>query len=109
MKPVVADHLPLEERLAILRNADSLRAWSSLDNTRFCILCGRTFTGRQVSFQADGRGGYTPGCPTEDCPSTVRDWFYHCARPGAAKAARSRTDEAEMDFLTMFGQSNLAG
>ncbi|GEM_PF-2048204 len=64
-----------EEKLQILREADPLRPWESLDESRHCVLCERTFTGRQVRISTDRRGRHNVNCPTEDCPSTPREWI----------------------------------
>jgi hypothetical protein len=69
-------HLPPEERLEILRKADGLRKWKSLDDQRICVVCERVFTGRQIQIQRDQRGRYLLQCPTEGCPSFLAHWFY---------------------------------
>jgi len=68
--------LPSEERLALLRAADQLRHWSSLDDNRVCILCERKFNGRQVGISR-GRGGRVRlHCPTEGCNAGPSQWVY---------------------------------
>ena len=69
-------HLSLEQRLEILRAADGLRKWQSLDDKRVCVVCDREFTGRQVQISRDQRGRYLLQCPTAGCPSIVAHWFY---------------------------------
>ncbi len=66
----------IEERLSILKRQDRFRDWDSLDDQRFCILCDRTFTGRQVDIIRAGRGRWMLHCPTETCKSTPRHWVY---------------------------------
>ena len=63
------------DRLSILCREDGYREWRSLDDKRFCILCERTFTGRQVELQMR-RGRFSLHCPTEDCNSTPRQWVH---------------------------------
>lgn len=75
---VVNQHMRPEERLSILRREDRLRQWQSLDDSRFCILCERTFSGRQVDIRGRSGGRCTLHCPTEDCSSTPQHWV----RPG---------------------------
>lgn len=70
------ENLSAENRLDILRTADSSRKWNSLDDQRFCILCKKVITGSQIDISLDENGGYELHCPTVDCPSTIRDWFY---------------------------------
>jgi hypothetical protein len=69
-------HLTLEQRLEILRKADRLRKWNSLDDERVCVVCERIFNGRQIGIQRDQRGRYLLQCPTDGCPSYVAHWFY---------------------------------
>ena len=69
-------HLTAEERLEILRAADGVRKWNSLDDQRVCVVCDRVFTGRQIEISRDQRGRYLLQCPTEGCPSFVAHWFY---------------------------------
>ena len=72
-KPVVTQYTRPEERLSILRSEDRFRPWESLDDKRCCVLCERTFNGRQVEIR--GRSGrFTLHCPMEDCHSTPRHW-----------------------------------
>jgi len=70
-------HVALEERLAVLHEADSYRKWYSLDDRRVCVLCDRVITGRMIDIWQDNHGGYRLHCPTPGCPATPRDWFYH--------------------------------
>ena len=59
------------ERLDILRSADKLRTWSSLEDERLCILCERILNGWQIEILRDQRGRYLLKCPTPDCASFV--------------------------------------
>jgi hypothetical protein len=69
-------HLTPEDRLDILRAADTRRKWSSLDERRICTRCNKFITGRQIEIHRDQRGRFLLHCPTPDCPSVVEDWFY---------------------------------
>jgi hypothetical protein len=77
-------HLTVEERLDILRKADRLRKWNSLDDERVCVVCERIFSGRQIGIRRDQRGRYLLQCPTEGCPSFAAHWFYIGAAATAA-------------------------
>src|SRR5437868_1280000 len=66
--------LPLEEKLDRLRRLDGLRRWDSLDDKRFCRVCRRLMTGRQIEVLNGGAGSLK--CPTEGCSSTPEDWIY---------------------------------
>ena len=64
------------EKLEALRQLDQFREWRSLDDKRFCLVCGKIVTGRQIQVAGD-----TPGdrplrvnCPTELCNSIPMDW-----------------------------------
>jgi hypothetical protein len=67
-------HLKLEERLLILRAEDQFRRWNSLDDERFCILCERKFSGRQIEIRCLASGKYELRCPTEGCNSRLQQW-----------------------------------
>ena len=41
-------HLASDEKLDALRKGDPVHKWLSLDDRRSCILCEKTFSGRQV-------------------------------------------------------------
>jgi hypothetical protein len=36
------------EKLEALRLLDQFRAWHSLDEKRYCLVCGKLITGRQI-------------------------------------------------------------
>ena len=68
--------LTSEERLEILRVADSRREWHSLDDQRACPMCHVIFSGRQVEILRDQRGRVLLKSPSEECNSCVPDWLY---------------------------------
>jgi hypothetical protein len=79
-------HLTSEDKLDILRKADGLRKWESLDDQRVCVVCERIFSGRQIEIRRDQRGRYLLQCPTPECPSFAAHWFYvNKAATAAAK------------------------
>lgn len=67
-----------EDKLDLLRNADRAHKWESLDEKRSCMLCDRTFSGRQVLVTKSRRGKVQLQCPTPGCVGTSREW----AHPG---------------------------
>jgi hypothetical protein len=69
-------HLPLGERLLILRATDKFREWHSLDDKRICVLCDKTFSGRQVEMTLDRFGHVELHCPTEGCKGGPGKWVY---------------------------------
>src|SRR4030095_9203975 len=68
--------LALHQRLAILREADELRMWSSLDHQRVCTFCKKTFTGHEVQIRRLAKDKYEVRCPTEGCTSSPEQWEY---------------------------------
>lgn len=70
-------HIPLDEKLLALQQADPRRRWSSLDDTRFCALCEKVITGRMIDAWQDGKGSYHLHCPSAGCSGSPRDWFPH--------------------------------
>jgi hypothetical protein len=70
------DAITPEQRLDILRAADTFRKWYSLDDKRACVVCERVFTGRQIEIERDQRGRYLLKCPTSGCPSFAAHWFF---------------------------------
>ena len=73
----IQPHLPLDERLLILRSVDQFRAWTSLDDERVCVLCERKFSGRQVRItRTRGGRGFQLHCPSEGCNAGPGQWVY---------------------------------
>jgi hypothetical protein len=64
------------QKLAALRRLDQFRDWRSLDEKRYCLVCGKIITGRQIQVAADTRGDGSQrlNCPTERCNSIPMDW-----------------------------------
>jgi len=52
------------------------RAWTSLDETRQCVLCEQTFTGHQVRVLWDHSGTPHLRCPTPGCPASPAQWIH---------------------------------
>jgi len=65
-----------EEKLNILRRVDQFRQWRSLDEKRYCLVCGEMITGRQIQVIGDTRGNaqLRLSCPTEYCKATPIEW-----------------------------------
>lgn len=65
-----------EEKLSILRRRDQFRQWHSLDEKRYCLVCGEIFTGREIEVikSTDGNGPLKLICPTEHCHATPMEW-----------------------------------
>jgi hypothetical protein len=65
-----------EEKLEALRRLDQFRQWHSLDERRYCLVCGILITGRQIQVAGGtrGNGALRLSCPTERCNSIPMDW-----------------------------------
>ena len=90
--------LTLEDRLEILRAADTHRKWSSLDDPRICTRCHKFITGRQVEITRDQRGRFLLHCPSPGCASTAEDWFYQGSAATAEAPPMSRRAEFSFEF-----------
>jgi|ERR1051326_4088797 hypothetical protein len=64
------------DKLNALCRLDQFRQWRSLDEKRFCLVCGKIITGRQIQVAggAHGDGPLRLSCPTERCNSIPMDW-----------------------------------
>ena len=64
------------DRLDVLRRLDQFRRWRSLDEKRFCLVCGKIITGHQIQVAGGtrGNGPLRLSCPTERCNSIPMDW-----------------------------------
>ena len=71
-----ATRLSDDEKLEALRRLDQFRQWHSLDEKRYCLVCGKLVSGRQilVSGGTRGNGPQRLSCPTEKCNSIPMDW-----------------------------------
>lgn len=76
---VMNKHIALDEKLAVIQEADTFRKWFSLDDRRVCVLCDRVISGRMIDVWEDKRGVFHLHCPTPGCTATPRDWFHHGA------------------------------
>jgi hypothetical protein len=64
------------DKLDALRRLDQFRQWRSLDEKRYCLVCGKIITGRQIQVAGGtrGNGPLRLSCPTERCNSIPMDW-----------------------------------
>ena len=65
-----------DEKLEVLRRLDQFRHWHSLDEKRYCLVCGKLISGRQIQVDGEtrGNGPLRLRCPTEKCNSITMDW-----------------------------------
>lgn len=71
-----ATRLSDDEKLEVLRRLDQFRHWHSLDDDRYCLVCGKLIKGRQIQVAGGsrGNGALRLSCPTERCNSIPMDW-----------------------------------
>ena len=76
MATSAATKLSDEEKLEVLCRLDQFRQWHSLDEKRYCLVCGNLITGRQIQVAGGtrGNGALRLSCPTEMCNSIPMDW-----------------------------------
>jgi hypothetical protein len=75
---IVSTQAPLsaEEKLELLKQLDRWRGWTSLDDKRLCLGCGRLFSGHEVEFVNGAAQNTTEvHCPTHGCQSIPLDWI----------------------------------
>ena len=84
-------HIPLDEKLTALQEADFSRRWFSLDERRVCACCNRVITGRMIDAWQDERGDYHLHCPTPGCTGAPKDWFHHGVGRGSPNSIANRT------------------
>ena len=79
MTRVSSIELADEEKLDLLQQLDRFRCWQSLDEKRYCLVCGEVITGREIQVirGSHGNGRLRITCPTEYCNATPMEW----ARP----------------------------
>lgn len=73
---LAATKLSDEEQLEVLRRLDQFRQWHSLEDKRYCLVCGTLISGRQIHVGGGTRGNapLQLSCPTERCNSIPMDW-----------------------------------
>jgi hypothetical protein len=71
-----ATRLADDEKLEVLRRLDQFRQWHSLDEKRYCLVCGTLISGRQIQVAdgTHGNGSLQLSCPTEGCNAISMDW-----------------------------------
>jgi hypothetical protein len=97
------------EKLEALRRLDQFRPWHSLDEKRYCLVCGKIITGEQIKVAGGtrGNGPLRLSCPTERCHSIPMDWVLPTDEILAlAKAEMTAADEDEALVLSSIRRSN---
>ena len=78
MALVSSNKLSDQEKLAILHRLDQFRHWHSLDEKRYCLVCGEIIAGRQLQVIMGTRGNRLLRviCPTKHCDATPIEWVW---------------------------------
>lgn len=95
------------DKLDVLRRLDQFRQWRSLDEKRFCLVCGKIITGRQIQVAGGtrGNGPLRLSCPTEGCNSIPMDWVLPTDEI-LAKVERMVAEEREAVVTTPVSRGN---
>jgi hypothetical protein len=82
--------------LDVLRRLDQFRQWRSLEEKRYCLVCGKIITGQQIQVTGGtrGNGALRVSCPTERCNSIPMDWVMPTDEI-LAKVERMAAEECE--------------
>lgn len=64
------------EKHDVLRRLDRHRKWHSLDEKRYCLVCGQVIEGHEIQVVGGtrGTGPLRLVCPTRGCHSIPMDW-----------------------------------
>jgi hypothetical protein len=63
-----------EDKLEVLQRLDQFRLWHSLDEKRYCLVCGKIITGQEVRVTGGENGPLRVSCPTEHCNAIPMKW-----------------------------------
>jgi len=68
--------LSSSDKLEVLQRLDRYRKWSSLDDKRYCLACGRIIDGHGIVVVGGtrGTGPLRLVCPSRGCHSIPMDW-----------------------------------
>ncbi|MGC2625854.1 MAG: hypothetical protein WA269_03380 [Candidatus Udaeobacter sp.] len=96
-----AARLADDEKLEALRRLDQFRHWHSLDEKRYCLVCGELISGRQIQVDGGTHGNGPPrlSCPTEKCNSIPMDWVLPTSEV-LAKVEKPAAEEREARELS---------
>jgi hypothetical protein len=95
-----------EEKLDVLQRLDQFRQWHSLDEKRYCLVCGEIITGREIQVIWN-KGENRPLriiCPTEHCNAIPMEWV----RPTdevLIKIAMAEAERRRIRLMTRAGRA----
>jgi hypothetical protein len=95
-----------QEKLAILRRFDQFRHWHSLDEKRYCLVCGEIISGREIQLITGTLGNRSPRliCPTKHCDAMPIEWVW----PTDDVLITIAMVEAERNWLRLIRQAGRA-
>jgi len=95
-----------EEKLDVLQRLDRFRQWHFLDEKRYCLVCGKIITGREIQVIGGtrGNGPLCIICPTEDCNAMPMEWV----RPTDEVLIKIAMVEAERHRLGLINRAGRA-
>ena len=95
-----------EEKLETLQRLDQFRWWLSLDEKRYCLVCGEIITGREIQVIGGihGNGPQRIICPTEHCNAMPMEWV----RPTDEVLIKIAMVEAERHRLGLINRAGRA-
>jgi hypothetical protein len=95
------------DKLDVLGRLDQFRQWRSLEEKRYCLVCGKIITGQeiQVAGGTRGNGALRLNCPTTNCNSIPMDWVLPTDEI-LAKVERMAAEEREAPVTIPVSPSN---
>jgi hypothetical protein len=95
-----------EEKLDVLQRLDRFRQWHFLDEKRYCLVCGKIITGREIHVIGGirGNGPLRIICPTEHCNAIPMEWV----RPTdevLIKIAMAEAERRRIRLMTRAGRA----
>jgi hypothetical protein len=95
-----------EEKLDVLQRVDRFRQWHFLDEKRYCLVCGKIITGREIQVIESTRenGPLRIICPTEHCNAMPMEWV----RPTDEVLIKIAMVEAERHRLGLINRAGRA-
>jgi hypothetical protein len=66
------------DKLGLLQRLDRFRQWHSLDEKRYCLVCGEIITGREIHviMGTHGTRSLRIICPTKYCDAMPIEWVW---------------------------------
>src|SRR5207248_11777095 len=85
-----------QKKLQLLRRLDQFRHWHSLDDKRYCLVCGKIITGHEIQLVGGtrGNGPLRLICPTQRCHSIPKEWVLPTAEVLADMVMQERSSSA---------------